>query len=327
MSTPTVNIPTPPTNPAWEHKFSRVFKAPRALVFRCWADPKLMARWFGPRGFGMPECAMDFREGGTFEMNMAWPDGTPNRFHGTYRTVVTNEQIVWSSTFPGFREDFQWTIVHFEDHPDGTQVHVHQCWEELPEQLLPATQGAPVGWAETVDRLDDLLLFETGKVPMPEPSSRKAVVTLISDTEVHISRWFAAPRALLYRTFVEPELHGRWYGGGVYKQVECTIDAKVGGSYAWTLETPDGERFSFKGEYRDVRPPAWIEATEQFLLGDQWTAPLVSRVTMMERDGQTFFTNRLTYASQADRDGHLGAGMEEGMNRSLVALDALLASL
>jgi uncharacterized protein YndB with AHSA1/START domain len=44
----------------------RVFDAPRALVWKAWTDPKMMAQWFGPRGFTNPVCELDVRAGGSF---------------------------------------------------------------------------------------------------------------------------------------------------------------------------------------------------------------------------------------------------------------------
>ena len=43
----------------------RVFNAPRALVFQMFKDPEHLKHWWGPRGWELPVCKMDFREGGT----------------------------------------------------------------------------------------------------------------------------------------------------------------------------------------------------------------------------------------------------------------------
>jgi uncharacterized protein YndB with AHSA1/START domain len=54
---------------------SRVFDAPRALVFSVWTDPKHLAQWWGPNGFTTTTHAYDFRPGGVWRFVMHGPDG------------------------------------------------------------------------------------------------------------------------------------------------------------------------------------------------------------------------------------------------------------
>ena len=58
---------------------TRIFDAPRALVWKAWTDPKMMAQWFGPRGFSNPVCELDVRVGGSLRVVMRGPDGTDYR--------------------------------------------------------------------------------------------------------------------------------------------------------------------------------------------------------------------------------------------------------
>ncbi|MGB5080605.1 MAG: SRPBCC domain-containing protein [Burkholderiales bacterium] len=53
---------------------SRVFDAPRELVFRVWSDPGHLKQWWGPKGFTLPGCEMDFRTGGAYRFVMRGPD-------------------------------------------------------------------------------------------------------------------------------------------------------------------------------------------------------------------------------------------------------------
>ena len=52
---------------------TRVFEAPRALVWKAWTDPTMMAEWFGPRGFTIPVCELDVRVGGSLRIVMRGP--------------------------------------------------------------------------------------------------------------------------------------------------------------------------------------------------------------------------------------------------------------
>src|ERR1700758_1480557 len=54
---------------------TRVFDAPRALVWKAWTDPQYVMQWWGPKGFTAPFCKIDFRVGGKFLWCMKSPDG------------------------------------------------------------------------------------------------------------------------------------------------------------------------------------------------------------------------------------------------------------
>ncbi len=54
---------------------TRVFDAPRELVWKAWTDPKYVMQWWGPKGFTSPHCEIDFRVGGKFLCSMRSPDG------------------------------------------------------------------------------------------------------------------------------------------------------------------------------------------------------------------------------------------------------------
>jgi uncharacterized protein YndB with AHSA1/START domain len=59
-----------------ETVLSRVFEAPRELVFRAWTDKEHLPRWFGPKGFACSTYEIDIREGGRWRFDMRAPDGT-----------------------------------------------------------------------------------------------------------------------------------------------------------------------------------------------------------------------------------------------------------
>ena len=92
------------------------------------------------------------------------------------------------------------------------------------------------------------------------------------------------------------------------------------------LQAPDGTEHGFQGEYREIVAPELIVSTEYYeLIGPAHA--FLATVRLRETDGHTTFTNTIDYASKADRDGHIGAGMEAGMNESLDRLVALLTTM
>lgn len=78
---------------------TRVFDAPRQLVWKAWTDPKRIMRWFGPRGFTTPVYKMDLRVGGKYLSAMRSPDGQDFWSTGVFREIVEPERLVLSDSF------------------------------------------------------------------------------------------------------------------------------------------------------------------------------------------------------------------------------------
>ena len=77
-----------PKAAAQELTFTRVFHAPRSLVFKAWIEPERLAQWWGPRNFTNPRCEWDFRPGGRIHVDMQGPDGTVYPMVGECREIV-----------------------------------------------------------------------------------------------------------------------------------------------------------------------------------------------------------------------------------------------
>ncbi len=75
---------------------TRVFDAPRNLVYKAWTDPGHLAQWWGPHGFTNPVCEVDLRPGGTWRIDMRGPDGTIYPNTGRYLEVVERERLVYT---------------------------------------------------------------------------------------------------------------------------------------------------------------------------------------------------------------------------------------
>jgi uncharacterized protein YndB with AHSA1/START domain len=86
---------------------TRIFDAPRELVWKAWTDPQYVMQWWGPKGFTAPVCKIDFRVGGKFLCCMRSPDGQEGWNAGEYHEIVPYERIVSS--------------MYFSD-PDGNKI-------------------------------------------------------------------------------------------------------------------------------------------------------------------------------------------------------------
>src|ERR1700761_2916603 len=78
-----------------EVTITRVFDAPRALVFAAWTDARHLAQWWGPKGFTNPVCTIDARVGGALRIHMRAPDGNVYPMKGEIREIGPAERLVF----------------------------------------------------------------------------------------------------------------------------------------------------------------------------------------------------------------------------------------
>lgn len=159
-----------------------------------------------------------------------------------------------------------------------------------------------------------------------ETTSRgTAVVTLPADDQILITREFAAPRHLVYRAWTEPELIKRWWAGERGRVTLAEVDLRVGGSWRYVLVANCGFEVGFHGEYREIVTDERIVCTEVF--EGMPDAFAVCTHTFTEVDGRTALTILVQHADQADRDAHIGSGMEDGMQEAMDNLEKVAVSL
>ncbi|MCW5695487.1 MAG: SRPBCC family protein [Bauldia sp.] len=153
----------------------------------------------------------------------------------------------------------------------------------------------------------------------------KLTVTLPSDREVLITRWFAAPRDLVFDCWTKPELIRRWLlGPEGWTMTVCTVDLRVGGRYRYEWRSTEGSVMGMGGEYREIVRPERLGSVELF--DEDWTGgEATSTIVLTEEGGGTLLRQTSRYASKEARDGALRTGMTEGMEYGFGRLDALLA--
>ncbi len=78
---------------------SRVFDAPRDLVWKCFTEPERMKQWWGPKGFTVVAAKMDLRPGGIYHYGMRTPDGHTMWGKFVYREIAAPERLVFVNTF------------------------------------------------------------------------------------------------------------------------------------------------------------------------------------------------------------------------------------
>jgi uncharacterized protein YndB with AHSA1/START domain len=160
-------------------------------------------------------------------------------------------------------------------------------------------------------------------------NSGTAVVTLPSDTEILISRDFAARRHLVYRAWTTPELIKRWWGGHRGEMLTADVDLRVGGRWRYVMTANGGFVVAFHGEYREIVPNERIVSTEVFegAEGPYAEDGSLSTVTFTEVAGRTTVTMLTVAPTKQIRDMIIDSGMEAGMQESMDLLEQVAISL
>jgi len=135
---------------------TRVFDAPRSLVWKAWAEPERMAHWAGPRGFTLTSCEIGTRPGDAFRMSMRSPEGTELRVRGVYHEIVEGERLVYTWAWVderGVAGHETLITVTFADVGEKTRLTLHQSVFESVE----ARDGHNFGWNSSLDCLAEYL--------------------------------------------------------------------------------------------------------------------------------------------------------------------------
>jgi uncharacterized protein YndB with AHSA1/START domain len=149
-------------------------------------------------------------------------------------------------------------------------------------------------------------------------------LTTPSEREIVLSRLFDAPRELIFEVCSSCEHLARWLGPRTMTMVSCEMDFRPGGRYRYIQRGPDGAEYGFRGEIREITPPARIVQTFEFEGMPGHIA--LETLTLEEHEGKTRLTVRALYDSVEDRDGILQSGMEGGVRESWDRLEEYLAT-
>jgi uncharacterized protein YndB with AHSA1/START domain len=139
-----------------EVAFTRVFDAPRRLVFQVWTDPKHVAQWWGPHGFTNPRCEWDARVGGSIHIDMRGPDGRIYPMAGTFDEVVEPERLVFTSSALDEAGNSMFeveTAVTFAEQGGKTTLTMQARVVKSTANAMQYIQGMEAGWTQSLERL------------------------------------------------------------------------------------------------------------------------------------------------------------------------------
>jgi uncharacterized protein YndB with AHSA1/START domain len=278
---------------------TRVFDAPRELVFEAWIDPRHIGSWWGPRGFTTTIYEMDARPGGIWRFVMHGPDGVDYQNKIVYLEIAKPERLVYDHGDEADAGHFRVTVT-FAERGNKTELTMRSVFKSAAERDEVVTKYHAIeGGNQTLDRLAGQL--------------RKA-----AHRELAITRIFDAPRELVFKAWTDPKRLQRWWGPKGFTNPVCEVDVRPGGAILIHMRGPDGVIYPMTGVFHEIVAPERLVFSSSAL--DKNGNPLfevLTTVTFSEHGGKTKLTLHASVAkATAEAARHL-AGMDQGWNQSL----------
>jgi len=230
---------------------TRIFNAPRKLVFEAWLDAKHLQQWWMPRGFTNPSCVLKnattpgrAEQGAELLITSYHPDFGEMPMGARYDEVLPIEKIVFSTTaFPdnagGYQLEGHNTLLFSDEPANKTKLVLTAAILKAGPGLEGALAGMDQGWSETLDRLGE---------SVEDTSDREMLITRVVD----------APRELLWKIWTEPEHIKEWWGPNGFTNTIKKMDVVQGGDFVLTMHGPDGTDYPNYIRYIEVIKPERI---------------------------------------------------------------------
>jgi uncharacterized protein YndB with AHSA1/START domain len=156
-------MPAEPSTADRELVIVRVFDVPARYLFEAYSKPEHLKRWFGPKGWPLTLCEVDFRPGGRYRFAMTGLSGAQNTpFGGQYLEIIPNRRIVFDNRFETPGAETMVMTVTFDEAPDGrtTTLTLHTLFASAAmraEHLgLGFVEGTGSGFDQLVDVVNEL---------------------------------------------------------------------------------------------------------------------------------------------------------------------------
>jgi uncharacterized protein YndB with AHSA1/START domain len=137
---------------------TRIFDAPRELVFKAMTDPKLLPKWWGPRDHWTKVDKMDVRPGGSWRFINGDSSGNEYGFHGVYHLIDAPARVVQTFEFEGVPGHVALDTLVLEDLGGKTRLVQQSVFQSVEDRDMMLQTGMQTGATETNDRLAELLV-------------------------------------------------------------------------------------------------------------------------------------------------------------------------
>ncbi len=155
-------------------------------------------------------------------------------------------------------------------------------------------------------------------------STNKLQVTLVGDTEIHLSRQFNAPRNLVYGAIADNTQHKHWLGCGMGTVLESTGEAEISSPWSFKMDMGEMGQFHCFGQCLEAIPNEKLVRTFIYNVPEIREYASVESATFSEENGVTTLNIIVKHLNKDARDGHYNSGMEQGASASYDALESYL---
>jgi uncharacterized protein YndB with AHSA1/START domain len=284
---------------------TRVFKAPRGLLFRAWTEPGQVAQWWGPHGFTNLVCELDARPGGAIRIHMRGPDGTVYPMTGVYREIVEPERLAFASAaldeagHPLFEV---LNTVAFVEHGGETTLTTRARVVTSTAGAAPYLAGMEAGWTQSLERLG-------------------AHLAGTADREIVATRVVDAPRERVFEMWTDRQHVAQWWGPNGFTNTIDEMDVRPGGVWRFVMHGPDGIDYKNKIVYVEIVKP------ERLVYSHVGGAQFQATAIFAEQGGKTRLTMRMLFESSTERDRVVKKfGAIEGLSQTLDRLEAYVGA-
>jgi uncharacterized protein YndB with AHSA1/START domain len=282
-----------------EFVITRDYDAPRERVWRACTEAKLLAQWWGPRGFTAPICEWHALPGNKIYVVMRAPNGTDYPMGGLFHEVVAPEKLV---TTTGALDDngnlmfeFHHTLTLLEQEGKTRLTMRSRLIRVIAPDAAKYIGGFEVGMTQSLERLGEAM----AKIPF----ITERVLLENIDREIFLSRDFAAPRELVWEAMVNPKHVVNWWGPHGFSMTIEKMDFRVGGEWHHVMRGPDGVNYPNHSIFQEIVKPEKIVFSHG---GQREGGPGVSFVSTWSFEklaaDKTRVSIRMVFPSAAERD-------------------------
>lgn len=270
---------------------SRVYDAPRELVWKAWAEAEHRAQWWGPAGFTLTTQRNDFRPGGDWRYIMHGPDGHDYLNRINYLEIIEHERLSYQHG-----GDVEGEAVNF---------HVTVTFEPLGEagKQTRLTMRSTFASAEARDFvIRNYNALEGGKQHLQrlgehlhDLQNATANQADGDDKPFVISRFFAAAPEQMWEVWTTQAHLQQWFGPKGFTIPQCSLDLREGGAFHYCMRGPGGHEMWGRWIFREIDRPKRLVFVSSFadaqgnLIREpshrDWPLEMLATVTFAEHAG------------------------------------------
>ena len=141
-----------------EIRLTRLFDAPRALVFEAMHTPEHVKQWWGclAEGYSVSVCEIDLRPGGAWRFVNRLPNGKEVAFHGVYREIARPERVVNTEIFEEYPDVESVVTTILAEEKGKTRLTVTAAYPSVEVRDMVLESGMDRGAAVSYDRLEEV---------------------------------------------------------------------------------------------------------------------------------------------------------------------------